>query len=90
MTYKIQPVSTSSVILIITLLVTSVTSQIIEFDPSLNNTIYIEVCTYICCNFHFSCWLPKCSIALQSYKILLIMLLVTLVYKKNIQKYQMS
>ena len=47
MTYKIQPVSTSSVILIITLLVTSVTNQTIEFDPSLNNTIYIEVYMYI-------------------------------------------
>ena len=68
MTYKSQPVSTSSVILIITLLVTSVTNQIFEFAPSLNNTIYIEVCIYICCNFHFSCWLLKYGIALQSYK----------------------
>ena len=31
------------VIFIITLLVVSVTSQVIEFDPSLNDTIYINV-----------------------------------------------
>ena len=37
----------SVILIIITLLMVSVTSQVIEFDPSLNETIYIEVRTYV-------------------------------------------
>jgi len=42
-----------AVLPVITLLVASVTSQTIEFDPSLNDTIYIdlEVCIYVCMLF---------------------------------------
>ena len=40
----------SVILIIITLLVVSVTGQVIEFDPSLNDTIYIEVCTYVVAN----------------------------------------
>ena len=35
----------SVILIIVTLLVVSVTSQTIEFDPSLNDTIYINVRT---------------------------------------------
>ena len=35
------------VIFIITLLAVSVTGQLIEFDPSLNDTIYINVREYL-------------------------------------------
>ena len=40
----------SVILIIITLLVVSVTGQVIEFDPSLNDTIYIKVCTYVVAN----------------------------------------
>ena len=41
------------ILIIITLLVVSVTGQVIEFDPSLNDTIYIEVCMYTRVSFDF-------------------------------------
>ena len=46
------------VIFIITLLVTSATAQVIEFDSSLNDTIYINVSIYVCnltCLYTYIC-----------------------------------
>ena len=58
----------SVILIIITLLVVSVTGQVIEFDPSLNDTIYIEVCTYVVANVVTLIFLHlqlKCIITLQ-------------------------
>ena len=52
----------SVILIIITLLVVSVTGQVIEFDTSLNDTIYIKVCTYVVNFLHLQL---KCIITLQ-------------------------